>query len=365
MADTGSEMAEIATREAVGVAVRLLERHFLWSGRDHEASHQPGAEEGNVTIDVRCPPAGDAERAQRALERLHASGRSGFSLEDVTGPQLVEAATGRRTRGTNTFDATPAPEARATPTPEAGRVASSTVTFANHPADPERDRGHAEAYARGMREMGFDAEARTVTSVRGGDGRYARPRGSVVAVSYPARDRDDFALASLVVLHEVGALGDLGREDPYLSDVAAYERDRERLMASADSRRTRFGQDVGAVADAHVEGERGPARGDHVVSEAARNPRTTDHTSVAGENRGRGGKASGDPTPRAKEMTLEEYDSLPVRERAKVEAKDVPEGAFGRQGIREAASEATAAAAALAADREPARTHPAIGERIS
>ena len=64
--------------------------------------------------------------------------------------QLVEAATGRRTRGANTFAATPAPEARATPTPEAGRVASSTVTFANHPADPERDRGHAEAYARGM-----------------------------------------------------------------------------------------------------------------------------------------------------------------------------------------------------------------------
>ena len=64
-------------------------------------------------------------------------------------------------------------------------------------------------------------------------------------------------------------------------------------------------------------------------------------------------------------MTLEEYDSLPVRERAKVEAKDVPEGAFGRQGIREAASEATDAAAALNADREPARTHPAIGERVS
>ena len=324
MADTGSEMAEIATREAVGVAIRLLERHFLWSGRDHEASHQPGAEEGNVTIDVRCPPAGDAERAQRALERLHASGRSGFSLEDVTSLQLVEAVTGRRTRGANTFDATPAPEARATPTPEAGRVASSTVTFANHPADPERDRGHAEAYARGMREMGFDAEARTVTSVRGGDGRYARPRGSVVAVSYPASDRDDFALASLVVLHEVGALEDLAGEDPYLTDVAAYERDRGRLMASAEGRRAGHEQNV--------------------ATDVVR-PRDR-----AVRDRGA--------------MTLDEYISLPVRERAKVDPRDIPEGAFGRQGVREAAGAAVTAAAALAAAGELARSHPQIGERV-
>jgi hypothetical protein len=54
-----------------------------------------------------------------------------------------------------------------------------------------------------------------------------------------------------------------------------------------------------------------------------------------------------------------------VRERARLDPSQIPEGAFGRQGIREVANQAVFAAAALNADREPARTHPTIGERVS
>ena len=395
MADTGSEMAESTTKYMAGIARYLLERHFLWrGGRDLEGERprQAKEEEGSVQIDVRCPadgfdervrevldamgrahvrvsptvdeglstlvlsmPAKDAERAQRALERLHASKRSGFSLADVRGLQLVEAVTGRRTRGADTFETTPAPNAQ-------NVHVESTVTFADHPAEPERDRAQAEAYARGMRELGFEASARTVAGAeRGETGRRAQGTESVVDVSYPAPDLDDFAVASLVVLHEVGALEGLDGEDPYAADAAAYERDRERLMASAEGRRTGYGPvTVGAAMAA------GTAIRDHAVPtpyETKAKAFTDARTAV---RRGYTAPDRHDAAPGAKgTMTVEEYDRLPARERARLDPRQIPEGAFGRQGIREVASQAVFAAAALNADREPARTHPAIGERVS
>ena len=312
MTDTGSEMAETATRYMAGIACHLLERHFLLRGGrnlEGERPHRAKEEEGSVQIDVR-------------------------------GPQLVDAAAGRRTLGADTFEAKPAAGSQPSPKAQDLSVELSAVTFANHPAEPERDREQAEAYARGMRELGFEASARTVaTTGRGEAGRRARGTECVVVVGYPACDHGDFAVASLVVLHEVGALEGLEGGDPYLRDVAAYERDRERLMASAEGRRADLGNGHG--------------------------PATVGVTAAGTAGRKGHVEPARDATPGAKVMTLEEYDRLPVRERARLDPRQIPEGAFGRQGIREVASQAVSAAAVLNAHREPARTHPAIGERVS
>ena len=312
MADTGSEMAEITTRYMAGIACHLLERHFLLRGGRNLEGERPhrAKEEGNVAIDVR-------------------------------GSKLAEAAAGRRTLGADAFEVTPAAGSQPSPKAQGASVELSAVTFANHPAEPERDREQAEAYARGMRELGFEASARTVaTTERGGTSGRAQGTESVVVVGYPVCDHGDFAVASLVVLHEVGALEGLEGGDPYLRDVAAYERDRERLMASAEGRRADLGNGHG--------------------------PATVGVTAAGTAGRKGHVEPARDATPGAKgTMTLEEYDSLPARERARLDPRLIPEGAFGRQGIRETAAQAVSAAAVLNAHREPARTHPAIGERVS
>ena len=401
MADTGSEMAESTTKDTTDLARYLLERHFLWrGGRDQEDERQRQAnqEEGSVSIDVHCPtdgfderahevleamerahvragatvdesrstlvlsiPASDVERAQRALERLNASEKSGFTLADVTDLQPVEAVRDRRALGTDVFDTTLLPKAQ----PVAEPVKYTTITFANHPTDPARDRAHAEAYTRGMREMGFDANARPIpTAERDENDRYVAGTESVVAVrvGYPVRDRDDFALASLVVLHEVGALEGLGQEDPYLRDAAIFERDRERLMASSARRRAEGGIDLVGATVAAVAADM--AVRDHGVPTLRETLADTQPIAATTERKGHIEPAR-DLTGGAKAMTVEEYDRLPVRERAKIDACDIPDGAFGRQGIRETAAQAVVAAAVLNVDREPARTHPAIGERVN
>jgi hypothetical protein len=198
-------------------------------------------------------------------------------------------------------------------------VESSTLVFANHPEEAELDAGHAEAYAKGMRELGFDADAREVTSARtGDDGAIERTRRHVVAVSYLETDREDFVLANAVTLHDVGVLEDFGAEDPYVDDERSYAQDHERLVGQAQARRERFERN-----QAGVEEKQAP-----------------------------------------RELSLKDYEAMPVRIRAKVDPRDVPREAYGSQSVRDAAREARDAASALNADREPSRTHPSIGERV-
>lgn len=77
MADTGSEIAEGTSRDAQGIASKMLERQFMMRGKSSPATARTGATtpEGpaDIEIGVRCPE-GDADaRANellRSLERM-------------------------------------------------------------------------------------------------------------------------------------------------------------------------------------------------------------------------------------------------------------------------------------------------------
>ena len=132
-------------------------------------------------------------------------------------------------------------------------------------------------------------------------------------------------------------------------------------MASAEGRRTGYGPATVGTAMAV-----GTAIRDHAVPTPYETKAGILPDARTAVRRGYAAPDRLDAAPGAKgTMTVEEYDSLPARERARLDPRQIPEGAFGRQGIREVASQAVFAAAALNADREPARTHPAIGERVS
>ena len=350
MADTGSEVAEGTTRGTTSTIARLLERRFLWEKRSDPHNHRTQGNEDDVELSVRCPEKDfdkraqevleafdradvrtsvsiddarhelvvsvsrdDLEKAQRALERLHASGRSDFTIGDVDGLEDIEVAVGRRTLGrTGEVDGT-----RSADAPDDAAVESSTLTFANHPDDPEADARHAEAYAKGMRDLGFDAEAREITGARArGDG-VERTRSHVVGVSYLVSDREEFVLASTVTLHDIGALADFGAEDPYENDSKALDRDREWLVGQSQLREERY--------------EKNDAGADE---------------------------------PTTHELTADEYGRMPARDRAKVAPERVPKESFGSQSAKEVAREQQAAASAINATREPARSHPSIGERV-
>lgn len=361
MADTGSEIAEGTSRDAQGIVSRMLERQFMMRGKSSPATARTGATtpEGpaDIEIGVRCPE-GDADaranellrslermdvlatcsiegtpptivlgvrpdqgyKALRALELLSTDRRSSFTIDDVDNVEALEAIARRRALGRSRPDATAGKGALASPEP----VESVALTFSNHPDDPTADTREAHAYARRMRDLGFDASHRPLTLVRReADGSLARQRAEVVGVSYLTRDRDDFLVASGVALHEVGAAG---ADDPFAGDRAAYAEARDRLQADADRRRDAFARNR-----------------DHAHGTAA--------------------KGDGERPREAGHPTAEEYLAMPPREQARIAPEDVPKAAFGSQTVAMAASEQTAAAHSLREGRSPSRTHPSIGER--
>lgn len=385
MADTGSEVAEGTTRSTTGIMIRMLERYFLW---EHHKAHHYKADD-DIAIEVRCPkddfdrraneviqaiersgakstfridderstlvvniPHADIDRVQRALERLHADRRSGFSLADVTGLALIEEATGRRTLGR----AREKLNERVT-IADASPVESSTITFANHPEDPKVDERHAEAYAKRMRDLGFDATNRTIDDAHVDASQPStRTRRQVVVVSYLERDRDDFVTASAVALHAIGALADFRADDPYEHDETLLQRDIDRLEAKADNRRAEFERNNNLATQPN-------ARDAQQASSQKRDQEPAQPTPTKDETPDRATEDAPAQGQGDAKLTAEQYRSMPARERAKIDLKDIPEDAFGSQSFHEAAREQSAAAAALSADREPVKAHPSIGER--
>lgn len=243
MADTGSEIAESGTRNATGIASRLLERELIirianLTSRiaDTTRGDEPPAD---IEVGVRCPEGDLDARAEeilealergkvkaslalddagstislgvsptqgdaalRALERLSASGRSGFSIDDVTNVGVLEAVAGRRALGVTHADDHPRPtNGRGNAEP----VESIVLTFDNHPEDPSIDASQAAAYARRMAELGFDTSHRPIDTVRRGtDGKLERTHAHVAGVSYLERERESFLDASAVAIHELG-----------------------------------------------------------------------------------------------------------------------------------------------------------------
>lgn len=410
MADTGTELAEGTTRGTTGAIARMLERRFLWN-RPH--ADKPLTGEDDIAIKVRCPregvdkraeevlealertkvsagctiddrtaaitlrvPRGEAADAQRALERLHASKRSDFTLDDVIGLDHLEEATGRRTLGRAKDEPTRPKVAEG----EAMPIESSVLTFANHPDDPPLDEAEAKAYAEGMRELGFDAaHCPTRQCERTADGLKTTGVRHVVDVSYLDSDREQFVLASTVTLHRIGALAAFGADDPYLGDAASLDRDYEWLFAQAATRLDDFEKNLdvlrasegaserkegarqdlgGAKRDGHTADERIPDESVGREEGEAQASRETEETQGPAKAEGAGGPSRDDG------LTVEEYERMSARERARVDPKHIPDEAFGKQGVREVAREQTAAAAALNAGKEPVRTHPSIGERV-
>ncbi len=351
MADTGSEIADGATRSAAGMLERMLERELTMRLTGHGAATDRGGTssgipQDNVEIGVRCPEGDIDARAEellealegrgvraacaiddglsaarlsfatrqgeavlRALERLSASRKSSFSMADVTNLGVLEATVGRRALGLEHDKGrgfTRKPES----------VESVSLTFANHPKNPTLDEREARGYAARMGELGFDASHRTIEKVtRDGDGTLRRSPEQVVGVSYLTTARDDFLVASGVALHEIGAIT---RDDPFADDEASLAKERDRLLATADERRDAFG---------------------------------------------RNGEQSSAKTQHDRELTTEEYHAMPPREQAKVDPARIPDSAFGRDRCADVAREQTTAAGALSRQAEPTRTHPSIGGR--
>lgn len=406
MADTGTELAEGTTRGTTGAIARMLERRFLWN-RPH--ADKPLTGEDDIAIKVRCPregvdkraeevlealermdvsadctiddrmaaitlrvPRGEAADAQRALERLHASKRSDFTLDDVIGLDRLEEASGRRTLGR----AKEEPARSDAVGGEAIPIESSVLTFANHPDDPPLDETEAKAYAEGMRELGFDAaHCPTRQCERTADGLKTTGVRHVVDVSYLDSDREQFVLASTVTLHRIGALAAFGADDPYLDDAASLDRDYEWLFAQAATRLDDFEKNLDVLrASKRTEGTRqdlgGEKRDGHTADERipdesvgreegeAQASQETEETQGPAKAEGAGGPSRDDG------LTVEEHERMPARERARVDPKHIPDEAFGKQSVREVVREQTAAAAVLNAGKEPVRTHPSIGERV-
>ena len=347
MADTGSEVAEEGTRFAVGVTTRLLEHHFMWKRMQSrhqkevdklqgeieqlKASQAPGqaldVTESNrpVSLTVHTMPAetsavshelsymldratssvsihADPERdvvtvvvpehgaaqALDALEELDATEGTTFSLASLDGLPALRAAAGRdaHSRGQDLTSKAHI---------DAQEVETSTLTFANHPKEPDIDLAHAKAYARGMRALGFDTKAGLVDNT------------PTVAITYPTSARDDFVRASAVCLHDADALKDLTKEDPFATDPEFLKSELERLT------RTRTGHSI----DTHTPTE---------------------------------------PQARPQEaLTAEQYLALSARDRSHISPERVPEGAYGKLRV----ADATAAARSATRDRslEPTRTH--------
>lgn len=354
MADTGSDVAEGATRDATGAMARVLERQLMMRLAAQAAAPAARDVEGTaIEVRVGCPEGADldgraervfealehmgasvpaliddsarevalvvapeqAYRTLRALELLSTSTRCDLTMADVGNVGALEALAGRRAIGRS-------PEIATAPArPESMPVESVALTFANHVGDHGADARDAAAYASRMVALGFDAAFREVDLARrGASGGVARERASVVGVSYLASGRDDFLAASGVALHEIGIAAE---PDPYAKDPAALAAMRDRLAASADERRAAF--EANRRASAHA-----PAVG------AARGERT---------------------------LTAEEYASLPALERAMIDPSRIPEGAFGRQRVRDVAREQAEVARLGRAPRSPERPHPSIGER--
>lgn len=382
MADTGSEIAESGTRDATGIFTRLLERELMMRftklastvGKTAEAGEAPT----NIEVGVRCPEGDLDARAEeilealerddvratcaiddasssihlavsptqgeamlRAFERLSASSRSGFAIDDVTNVELLETIVGRRALGTTH---------RVTPTiPSATRgeaepVESVALTFANHPEEPSLDESQAAAYARRMAELGFDTSHRPIDTVRrDADGRLQRAHAHIVGVSYLTRERDSFLAASAVSIHELGIPT---REDPFASDRSAFEAALGRLLASAEARREAFAHNHALAADAprpmDAHERTAYATREAKSAEQAANPTTDD-----GE----------------RELSAEEYEAMPPRERAKVDPNRIPDAAFGGYRASDVAREQTEVASAMREHATPARSQPDIGGR--
>ena len=182
-------------------------RQFKGTGRILEALERGkvkaslALDDAGSTISLGVSPTqGDA--ALRALERLSASGRSGFSIDDVTNVGVLEAVAGRRALGVTHADDHPRPtNGRGNAEP----VESIVLTFDNHPEDPSIDASQAAAYARRMAELGFDTSHRPIDTVRRGtDGKLERTHAHVAGVSYLERERESFLDASAVAIHELG-----------------------------------------------------------------------------------------------------------------------------------------------------------------
>lgn len=365
MADTGSEMAEGTTRGTTGAVSRMLEQRLMMRRTSGPARTDDGdigtrRDSGDVEVGIRCPerdldaradevmealertglhlPVGiddeaheirvavgerQADRALRALERLSAGGRSGFSLSDVDNLDALEALAGRRTVGADRANAPGAAPSEP--------VESVALTFANHPDIPDLDARQARAYAARMEGLGFDAAYREIrVASRGAGGATSHETSAVVGVSYLTSERDSFVLASGVALHEVGAAGP---DDPFAGDREELASARRELVEGADGRRASF----------------------EANREAIRNARPAARGGFKGRTARDGGKAS--------DLTADEYEALPARERARMDPSRVPEGAFGRQSAREVAHEQAGVARAARQARVAARSHPHIGER--
>lgn len=379
MADTGSEIAEGTTRSATGVMGRILERELMMRMTSPRDTSTPEPQEipSDIEIGVRCPEddldaraeeilealerghvdaacAIDDERSTivlavhpsqgdatlRALERLSASKRSGFAIDDVIGVENLEAVVGRRALGRDV-------EARAKDADVQGTVESVesvALTFARHPDDPSIDATQAAEYARRMGQFGFDTSHRSIDAVkRDVDGSLTRTRTHVVGVSYLASERDSFVMASGVALHEAGAAG---KDDPYAWDHDAYYAARDEALAGAGTRREAFARNRAIAA-----GER-------------QDPDTRDVAPVeAKDAESTGPSAQADETPDEAELTVEEYEAMPPREQAKVDPDRIPDDAFGKYRVSGVAREQSAVADAMAERTTPDRSHPSIGGR--
>lgn len=312
-------------------------------------------------------------------------------LDDAIGLDRLEEATDRRTLG-RTKDGS---SERVHTEGEAIPIESSVLTFANHPEDPSLDETESKAYADGMRELGFDAAHCPMRQYeRTTDGLKATGTRHVVDVSYLDTDREEFVLASTVTLHRIGALAAFGAEDPYIDDEASFRRDYEWLDAQAATRLDQFERNLATIreadkAEAHANDERHASRAETtarmddatIADEASEatlgndgpfadgdaKPVEEQERSASPDVAGQDGPQGPSETPPVDEhkLTADEYEQMPARERAKVDAKHIPEESFGRQGLQDAMREQASAASVLNASKEPVLTHPSIAERVS
>ena len=398
MSDTGQEMAADTARMLPHVAERMLEHHFMlrrmeraYSTRQEvtrtDAPMVPDGYACTITVspangdglDLRAHEVLDAlertgaafafhvddgkkqisvsirdtslDAAQRALERLQADTRSGFTLSEVRGLDALEAATGHRTlspwaRGkalatgrAETPEAGPLPAgpppdrhrraatrdgqtaeaqpdaADATAVDDGGGLTHVTLTFANHPHADYLDRRHAREYAEGMRQRGFDAYL--------GESAVGR---HVVAVSYPTGDEQAFLSDSADVLGRIGALAELLADEP----APPVGHDRERAA----------GEPTHDAADARGHEAHAPDPA-HTARDAHQGPGGTDRDGTRQAREAARGAAG--PVSDA-----EGYLSLGASKRASIPPAQIPDAAFGSMSLAETMAASQVAADALA-----------------
>ena len=189
------------------------------------------------------------------------------------------------------------------------------------------DREGAEAYAEAMRGRGYDPWH---TAMGAGD----RVRHTV-ELSYPATLRARFAADHVDALEEIGATAEVEVLEEPVRAGTTLERLIEGHLAARDARESTVAADV----------PDSPTPDPSVTAHEVPTPAQT------AETQARGGR-----------LTAREYLALPARERARIPAERIPDGAFGAESLADVAHQARGASRALERGRER-HVVPSIGER--